>query len=64
VLPHFYKEYDVPLLMTIPNAFGSESFDWVDPIITHPIRMENGFAYPSTDPGWGFQFKDDALKEL
>lgn len=64
VLPHYYKEYDVPLLMTVPNAFGAESFDWVDPIITRPIRMENGFAYPHAEPGWGFAFKDAALTEL
>jgi L-alanine-DL-glutamate epimerase-like enolase superfamily enzyme len=64
VLPHYYKEYDVPLLMTVPNAFGAESFDWVDGLITNPIRMENGFAYPNTGPGWGFSFKDESLKEL
>lgn len=64
VLPHYYKEYDVPLLMTIPNAHGSESFDWVDDLITHPIRMKNGFAYPNDGPGWGFSFKDERLKEL
>jgi L-alanine-DL-glutamate epimerase-like enolase superfamily enzyme len=64
VLPHYYKEYDVPLLMTTPNAFGAESFDWVDGIITNPIRMEKGFAYPNTGAGWGFSFKDSALKEL
>ncbi len=61
VLPHYYKEYDVPLLMTVPQAFGSESFDWVDGLIDHPIRMENGFAYPNEGPGWGFAFKDSAL---
>jgi len=64
VLPHYYKEYDVPLLMTVPNAFGAESFDWVDPLITRPIRMEDGFAYPNPEPGWGFSFKDAALTEL
>jgi L-alanine-DL-glutamate epimerase-like enolase superfamily enzyme len=64
VLPHFYKEYDVPLLMTVPNAFGAESFDWVDPLITHPVRMENGFAFPSPEPGWGFCFKDRHLAEI
>ncbi len=64
VLPHYYKEYDVPLLMTVPNAFGSESFDWVDPLITNPLRMENGFAYPNTGPGWGFSFKDRFLTSL
>jgi L-alanine-DL-glutamate epimerase-like enolase superfamily enzyme len=64
VLPHYYKEYDVPLLMTIPNAHGAESFDWVDDLITHPIRMKDGFAYPNDGPGWGFSFKDARLAEL
>lgn len=64
VLPHYYKEYDVPLLMTVPNAFGAESFDWIDPLITHPLRMENGFAFPIDQPGWGFSFKDSHLAEL
>ncbi len=64
VLPHYYKEYDVPLLMTVPNAYGAESFDWVDDLITHPIRMEDGFAYPNEGMGWGFHFKDECLTEL
>jgi L-alanine-DL-glutamate epimerase-like enolase superfamily enzyme len=64
VLPHYYKEYDVPLLMTVPNAFGAESFDWVDDLITAPIRMEDGFAYPNQGSGWGFSFKDEFLEAL
>lgn len=64
VLPHYYKEYDVPLLMTVPNAFGAESFDWVDGLITHPIRMKDGFAWPNEGAGWGFSFKDESLEEL
>lgn len=64
VLPHYYKEYDVPLLMTVPNACGAESFDWVDELITHPLRMKDGFAYPNDGAGWGFSFKDNVLKEL
>ena len=64
VLPHYYQEYDVPLLMTVPNAFGAESFDWVDDLITHPVLMRDGFAYPNTHPGWGFSFRDEHLQEL
>lgn len=64
VLPHYYKEYDTPLACTIPHAYGVESFDWVDGIVDRPVRIENGFAYPSPETGWGFRFKDDALKEL
>jgi len=50
--------------MTIPNAHGSESFDWVDDLITHPIRMKDGFAYPNDGPDWGFSFEDAHLKKL
>lgn len=64
VLPHYYKEYDVPLLMTIPNGCGAESFDWVDGLIDNPIRMEGGYAYPHEMPGWGFRFKDAHLTQL
>jgi L-alanine-DL-glutamate epimerase-like enolase superfamily enzyme len=64
VLPHFYKEYDTPLACTIPDAYGVESFDWVDPLIDRPVRFENGFATPSDGPGWGFRFKDTGLKAL
>lgn len=64
VLAHFYKEYDTPLAATIPNAAGVESFDWVDGSIDRPLRIDNGFAYPSPEPGWGFRFKEEALEEI
>lgn len=64
ILPHYYKEYDVPLLMTVPGAFGAESFDWIDGLIDQPIRMQDGFAYPNDGPGWGFVFLDKHLTEL
>jgi L-alanine-DL-glutamate epimerase-like enolase superfamily enzyme len=64
VLPHFYKEYDVPLLMTVPNAYAAESFNWVDDLVTQPIRMEDGFAYPNQGAGWGFAFKDEVLEPI
>lgn len=56
VLPHYYKDYDVPLLCTVPNPYGSESFDWIDPIIDNRMHIENGFAYPREKAGWGFSF--------
>ena len=64
VLAHFYKEYDTPLACTIPDTYGVESFDWVDGLVDRPVRIENGHAYPSDQPGWGFRFKDDMLKKL
>lgn len=64
VLPHYYKDYDVPLLCTIPMAYGAESFDWIDGIIDNTMRIENGFAYPREGAGWGFRFREECLEEV
>ncbi len=64
VLPHYYKDYDVPLLCTVPRAYGAESFDWIDGIIDNTMHIENGFAYPRQAPGWGFSFKESCLEEM
>ncbi|MBL9215275.1 MAG: mandelate racemase/muconate lactonizing enzyme family protein [Opitutaceae bacterium] len=64
VLPHYYKEYDAALCCTIPDAYGVESFDWVDGLIDRPLRIEKGRAYPADTPGWGFSFRPQSLVEL
>ena len=64
VLPHYYKEYDVPLLCTISNGVGAESFDWVDPLVDHPLSVNDGMAVPHDRPGWGFKFRDEKLEEI
>ncbi|AWW29595.1 mandelate racemase/muconate lactonizing enzyme family protein [Echinicola strongylocentroti] len=64
VLPHYYKDYDVPLLCTIPNGVGAESFDWIDPLIDNPMVIQDGYAKPHDLPGWGFSFIDDRLTEI
>lgn len=63
-LPHYYKDYDVPLLCTIKNPYGAESFDWIDGIIDNTMHIENGFAYPREGAGWGFRFKEETLEEV
>lgn len=64
VLPHYYKEYDVPLLCTIPNGIGAESFDWINPILDNPIKINEGVAFPHDSPGWGFHFIEKYLNEI
>lgn len=64
VLPHYYKDYDVPLLCTIARPYGAESFDWIDGIIDNTMRIENGFAYPREGIGWGFRFKEEFMEEV
>ena len=64
VLPHYYKDYDVSLVCSIPNGAGVESFDWIDPLIDNPIQINNGFAIPHDRAGWGFSFRDEFLEEI
>ncbi len=64
VLPHYYKDYDIPLLCTISNGAGAESFDWIDPLIDSPLKIVNGMATPHDKAGWGFRFKDEVLNEI
>lgn len=64
VLPHYYKDYDVPLLCTIRHPYGAESFDWIDGIIDNTMRIENGFAYPRETAGWGFRFREEFLEKV
>lgn len=64
VLPHYYKDYDIPLLCTISNGAGAESFDWIDPLIDNPVEIKNGFALPHDRPGWGFSFRDQWLTKI
>lgn len=64
VLPHYYKDYDVPLLATIPNAYGAESFDWIDDLIDDPLPVEDGEARPRAASGWGFTFRHELLNDI
>lgn len=64
VLPHYYKDYDIPLLCTISNGAGAESFDWIDTLIDHPLEIKDGMATPHNTPGWGFKFKDEYLRQV
>lgn len=64
VLPHYYKDYDVPLVCSIPNGAGVESFDWIDSLIDHPLEIKDGYAKPRDLPGWGFNFLDECLQPV
>lgn len=64
VLPHYYKDYDVPLLATAANPYGAESFDWIDAIIDEPMQIDNGFAIQREGDGWGFRFLHAFMTEI
>lgn len=64
VLPHYYKDYDVPLLCTVAQPYGAESFDWIDDIIDNQMEIKNGYALPREGTGWGFHFLPECLEEI
>ncbi|GAB3815876.1 mandelate racemase/muconate lactonizing enzyme family protein [Tessaracoccus terricola] len=64
VLPHYYKDYDVPLLATVSNAYGAESFDWIDGLIDNQMVIQDGLARPREGAGWGFTFRQELLNEV
>lgn len=64
VLPHYYRDYDVPLLCGISNGLAAESFDWIDALIDTPLTLLDGHALPREGAGWGFRFRESMLKEI
>lgn len=64
VLPHYYKDYDVPLLCTISRPYGAESFDWIDDIIDNKMEVSQGYALPREGSGWGFSFYPEYMTEI
>jgi L-alanine-DL-glutamate epimerase-like enolase superfamily enzyme len=63
VAPHFYREHDLHLAAACPNIIAIESFDWLDPLLEHPIDICDGLAHISDRPGFGVTFKPEAIRE-
>lgn len=53
VSPHFLMELHVALCAAVPNARWVEHIPQLDAITTEGMRMENGYAIPSGEPGLG-----------
>ena len=64
VAPHFYKEFDVHLSASLPNLIAIEWFDWIDPLLVHPLQLRNGMAVVPDGPGFGSEFRQDAIDEF
>ncbi|MFK8083137.1 MAG: mandelate racemase/muconate lactonizing enzyme family protein [Granulosicoccus sp.] len=56
VCPHFLMELHVSLVCAIPNAPWLEYIPQLDDITLSGMRMENGRAYPSHEPGLGIDW--------
>ncbi|MGQ7846125.1 mandelate racemase/muconate lactonizing enzyme family protein [Granulosicoccus sp. 3-233] len=61
VCPHFLMELHVSLVCAIPNAPWLEYIPQLDDITGSGMRMENGRAFPSAEPGLGIDWDWDEI---
>lgn len=64
VAPHFLMELHVSLCAAVPNARWVEYIPQLDPITTAAMKIENGRAVPSDEPGIGIAWDLEAIKHL
>lgn len=62
VCPHFLMELHVSLVCAIPNAPWLEYIPQLDDLTASKMRMENGRAYASDEPGLGIDWDAAKLK--
>ncbi len=58
---HLYPEISAHLLAVAPTRHWLEYVDWANPILSEPLAIENGHAIPSSAPGIGLQWNEDAV---
>jgi len=59
---HLYPEVSAHLLAATPTADWLEYVDWMNPLLTEPLRIVDGHAVPSAVPGAGLSWNDDAVR--
>ncbi len=61
VAPHVSPELSVTVAAAVPNSMFVEFIPQMHPVLSRPVRIEAGYAIPSTAPGHGIEFDDAAL---
>lgn len=61
VCPHFLMELHVALCCAVPNARWVEYIPQLDALTTHGMRIERGYALPSSEPGLGIAWDHDEI---
>jgi L-alanine-DL-glutamate epimerase-like enolase superfamily enzyme len=61
VCPHFLMELHVSLCAAVPNARWVEYIPQIDSLTTEPMRIVDGHAIPSDQPGLGIAWDFDAI---
>jgi mandelate racemase len=58
---HLYPEISSHLMRVTPTAHWLEWVDWASPILAAPMKPQDGFATPSSAPGTGLEWDEDAV---
>ena len=58
---HLFPEISARLLCCTPTAHWLEYIDWWNPILTEPLRLENGLALIGDAKGTGVEWNEDAV---
>jgi mandelate racemase len=61
---HLFPEFSAHLLAVTPTCHYLEYVDWAAPLLTEPMRIENGHAVISERPGAGLDWDEDAVKRF
>ena len=64
VSSHLWPEVSARLLCCTPTAHWLEYADWWNPIVTQPLRIENGMAILDDSVGTGIEWTEDAVSRF
>jgi len=64
VSSHLWPEISARLLCCTPTAHWLEYADWWNPILTEPLRVENGMAILDGAVGSGVEWNEDAVNRF
>jgi mandelate racemase len=61
---HIFQEISAHLLAVSPTAHWLERMDLAGPILEGSLRIENGLAHISDEPGTGIRWNEDAVAQF
>jgi L-alanine-DL-glutamate epimerase-like enolase superfamily enzyme len=64
VAPHFLMELNVSLCAAVPKARWVDYIPQLDPITTEAMKIEDGRAVPSDQPGIGIAWNLEAIEHM
>ena len=61
---HLYPEVSAHLLAVTPTVHWLEYVDWANAVLEEPLRIADGNAVPSSRPGNGLAWNEDAVRRF